>query len=182
MSTAASTSPNHALALAGKSSADRKLNLASILANETSSPYSLADFEDFLRTREHSEENLDFLKAATAYRSEATANAWTMSTHAEPMKQAMLAVVQRFVVPGAPQEINCPNIVRKRFLDEVQSKGNYAPELLAPIEDKIFELMRLSSFPHFVRHVEQTMQLAQANAQQGTVASTPVKAPNGAAN
>ncbi|KAI8836262.1 hypothetical protein BJ741DRAFT_708717 [Chytriomyces cf. hyalinus JEL632] len=46
----------------------KKITLAAILRNETSAPYSLADFRSYLEKVEYSVENLDFWEQCIAYR------------------------------------------------------------------------------------------------------------------
>ncbi|ORZ38420.1 hypothetical protein BCR44DRAFT_1429199 [Catenaria anguillulae PL171] len=63
-------------------------------------------------------------------------------------------IVETYLLPGSPKEVNCPNLIRKKVVEDVQTGGQCDSETFAPVEAKILELMRLSSFPHFVRFVE----------------------------
>ncbi|KAI9164382.1 hypothetical protein H9P43_008221 [Blastocladiella emersonii ATCC 22665] len=144
----AATSSSSTPTLSSKLSGDKARNFLALLANELEPPYTLAAFEEFLRTREHSEENLEFLDAVKSYRTAAYA------PDSADAKNAILQIIQTFVIPGAPKEVNCPNVIRKKLLEDVQQKGVTDPAVFAPAEAKTLELMRLSSFPHFCRFVE----------------------------
>ncbi|KAI9218262.1 RGS domain-containing protein [Blastocladiella britannica] len=134
--------------LSGKTVGEKRLTFQALLANELDAPYTLAAFEEFLRVREHSEENLEFLNAIKAYR--ATGGPWDSAE----AKAAVATIVQTYVNPGSPKEVNCPNIVRKKLLEDVQAAGMTDPDVFTAAENKTLELMRLSSFPHFVRWIE----------------------------
>ncbi|KAJ1513724.1 Regulator of G-protein signaling 5 [Coelomomyces lativittatus] len=129
---------------------DQRITFSALMKGELNGPLTLANFENFLRTKEHSEENLEFLRAAEKYR----------KSHSEiisKLKEDLKNLISVYLETGAPHEINCPNKVRAKVLNDFKNEGQWDPSILEPVEEKIFELMRLSSFPHFLRHVEESL-------------------------
>ncbi|KAI9138185.1 hypothetical protein BKA69DRAFT_817494 [Paraphysoderma sedebokerense] len=169
---------NVAALLLANSSA-KKLTLQALLRGETKMPYSLGEFENFLKTVEHSEENLEFLRIMEQYKklvqkiapicteSFLTPNALNEMINnidntppgIRPAIVELTALAQSILVnyftPGGPKELNIAFNIKQGILNGVQVKRNYHPDVFKVAIDKTLELMRLSSFPHFIRYVDQ---------------------------
>jgi len=187
-----------------------KITILSVLAGEHSSPFSFADFADFVK-REHSEENLEFYQAAVRFREKALPLLRTRrsssrnslssshsggslasvhsihSSHSHSIhntmggglaalpipptvntsltsptsddKEAKIAalkddldtILTLYLTPGSNKEVNIPDSVRKRIMLEVREKKILHPDVLKPAAEHILALMKLSSFPNFVK-------------------------------
>ncbi|KAJ3023241.1 hypothetical protein HKX48_003845 [Thoreauomyces humboldtii] len=80
----------------------------------------------------------------------------TLQLSIPPAQLQMLArrvesIISTYLTPQADMEINLPQTIRKRLLFEVREKNNYHPEIFEDAVDHITTMMRLSSFPNFLR-------------------------------
>lgn len=118
-----------------------KPTLQSLLNNELSPPLTSDAFLEYLKTKEHSEENYEFLQAAKEYRSKQSG-------------EKLHFIVNEFIKPGAPKELNCTDKVRKKLLDDVLVKKDNDPRVLNDLEELILDLMRHSSLPQFLSYMK----------------------------
>ncbi|KAL7748797.1 hypothetical protein RI367_005710 [Sorochytrium milnesiophthora] len=135
------------------------LSLAVIMANKAKSPYSLAEFTTFLRSREHSDENLDFIQALAEYtqlyqlhQDECRDNKTLLD---ERVAGEAENLINQFFLETSKRELNCVGKTRATVVEEVMTKKNYHPSVFDMARNKILELMRTSSLPHFVRYVNE---------------------------
>ncbi|TPX59404.1 hypothetical protein SpCBS45565_g07753 [Spizellomyces sp. 'palustris'] len=169
-----------------------RVHLRTILNNEAQTPYSLQDFERFLKS-EHTLENLSFWLLATEYRKEASQIyssyvAATLQNNSEIhrrsvssesttgstpslrrksrasladivlspsdhaiLQQKLKILVATFLTPGADEELNINGAVRKRIVAEIDDKGAVYPGILDAVMDKVYDMLRLGSYPRFIK-------------------------------
>ncbi|KNC99391.1 uncharacterized protein SPPG_05634 [Spizellomyces punctatus DAOM BR117] len=170
-----------------------RVHLRTILNNEAQTPYSLQDFERFLKS-EHTSENLSFWLLASEYRKEAsqiyssyvaanqrqndseihrrsvssestTGSIPSLRRHSRAsladivlspsdhavLQQKLKILVATFLTPGADQELNINGAVRKRIVAEIDDKGAVYPGVLDAVMDKVYDMLRLGSYPRFIK-------------------------------
>ncbi|CAG8777233.1 10754_t:CDS:1, partial [Racocetra persica] len=154
-----------------------KPTLIDILNNETSYPYSLDDFATFL-DQTFCLENLEFWLAVRQYKYYTynfynspdllTPNSSSLSlptsdilyddaslrgdapAHSEFLKQKLHKIIETFILPHSPKEINIEASVRDDLLTNVFTYNNYDSSILDVVSNQIFELMQESSFAQFL--------------------------------
>ncbi|TPX46973.1 hypothetical protein SeLEV6574_g02904 [Synchytrium endobioticum] len=117
----------------------------------------LKAFRYFLETVEFSVENLDFWECVTAFREYADAASSIMVGPGadQELESRALQILQRFMVREAPQEINIPiSMVSKVVVDIMERKLVDKCSFDGPA-DHVYHIMRTSSFPHFIRLLQE---------------------------
>ncbi|KAG4093758.1 regulator of G protein signaling superfamily [Neocallimastix lanati (nom. inval.)] len=62
-------------------------------------------------------------------------------------------ISRSYIETGSPKEINLPQAVRKRLIQNVSDCNNLHPDILSPAMNKAFEMMRMESYPRFLRAI-----------------------------
>jgi hypothetical protein len=155
------------------------LTLEMVLLNQTSPPFSLKDFSDYLKVT-YCNENLLFYEAVADYKQRCIAyfNLNTNEQKPEPillsdgipfdfsnqsihvlstrekmwfetLKNKFEIILQDFILSDAEQEINIPYEIRHQLLQSYQTQQSYHPALLYPACSAVVELLRISAFIPF---------------------------------
>ncbi|KAF9403594.1 hypothetical protein BGZ94_004561 [Podila epigama] len=142
-----------------------------ILRNQGSGLHTLENFAAFLQTQ-FSSENLAFWLASRQYKlcalslsqsilptvpefdlcqgSSKLLNT-TQGRRFADLQNEMLWLIESFVRPGSPYELNLTDTVRKRLLKAVLEQGEFHPRVLAPAREAIIDLMKSTSYPLFMQ-------------------------------
>ncbi|KAF9106805.1 hypothetical protein BGX27_009021 [Mortierella sp. AM989] len=83
---------------------------------------------------------------STQYLSESQARAFT------DLQRKMRAILDAFVLPSSPHELNLSDAIRCKLLRSV-AEGNYHPQVLDQARESIMDLMKCSSYPLFLEGI-----------------------------
>ncbi|KAF9971993.1 hypothetical protein BGZ73_004941 [Actinomortierella ambigua] len=149
-----------------------KPTLHQILLDQGHGPYTLENFATFLQSQ-FCYENLAFWLASRQYKLCAqslyqsviqTAPQFNLhinsSQYLNPsqarqfteLQRKMRAILDTFVLPSSPHELNLSDAVRCRLL-RVVAEGSYHPQVLEQAREAIMDLMKCSSYPVFLEDV-----------------------------
>ncbi|KAL3897127.1 MAG: hypothetical protein SGCHY_003631 [Lobulomycetales sp.] len=67
------------------------------------------------------------------------------------LRKDLDAIILLFLTPESQKEVNLPQNVVKNVLSEIRDSENYHPDVLKPVLEKTYEMMKTSSFPNFYR-------------------------------
>ncbi|KAF9993740.1 hypothetical protein BGZ80_002603 [Entomortierella chlamydospora] len=149
-----------------------KPTLHQILLNQGRGQYTLDNFGAFLQSQ-FCYENLAFWLASRQYK--LCAQSLYQSVHQSvPMfnlhvqttqylsdsqarafsdlQRKMRAILDTFVLPSSPHELNLSDAVRCKLLRSV-AEGNYHPQVLEQAREAIMDLMKCSSYPLFLEGI-----------------------------
>ncbi|KAF9919208.1 hypothetical protein FBU30_011121 [Linnemannia zychae] len=147
-------------------------SLHQILTNQGRGQYTLDNFGAFLQSQ-FCYENLAFWLASRQYKLcaqslfqsvQPSAPMFTLhvdTTHYLTQSQArafsdlqskMRAILETFVLPSSPHELNLSDAVRCRLLRSV-AEGDYHPQVLEQARESIMDLMKCSSYPMFLEGI-----------------------------
>ncbi|KAI9820560.1 MAG: hypothetical protein M1826_000863 [Phylliscum demangeonii] len=142
--------PSRPLSVAVPTAADApyyppRPTLAEILANTAHPPWTLSAFMAFL-SQNHCLETLEFTMDAARYRREyddMPLGAAIGAPHgrAEYVQMLWQRLLDAYIVPNGPREINLPADVRDQLLSSPAAAGPPAPAALQPAVSIIYELM-----------------------------------------
>ncbi|ORZ14399.1 RGS domain-containing protein [Lobosporangium transversale] len=143
-------------------------SLLEILTDQASEPFSLDRFAEFLHTQ-YCYENLIFWCTTQQYKSilQSISRAapqfnlhqsslsflnQTQTRLFSDLQSDMLAILETFILPDSPYEVNLSDTVRSKLLKSV-TDGDYHPQVLKQASDAIIDLMKSSSYPLFVQSI-----------------------------
>jgi hypothetical protein len=130
--------------------------LADVLANNSPAPWTLAAFMAYL-SQNHCLETLEFTMDAqrykTSYEQVTEARGSRSARDNDYLCSLWEKLVQAYLVPCAPREINIPSYVRERLLHLSPSSLPPRPEELREAVETVEELMRDSVFLPFLESV-----------------------------
>ena len=135
----------------------RKPTLAEILTNTALPPYTLSAFSAYL-SHNHCLETLEFSMDASRYRkhyenSTAGGNAIPSSADQEFIKMLWKRLLDAYIVPNGPREVNLPSDVRDRLLYFSEPSSPPLPATLDGAVGKVHELMEDSVLVPFLNSV-----------------------------
>ncbi|KAH8549610.1 RGS domain-containing protein [Umbelopsis sp. PMI_123] len=182
-----------------------QLTLELVLSNQTSHPFSLQDFAEYLR-QTYCVENLAFWSSVVRYRQCAivfftidpnaqqcaleagnpmdcsisleTLNSAVRLASGMPfrytvaeehylsaeesircglLKQKFTYIIDTYLSPNSPQEINIHCEMRQAILEQWQTHGCYHPAIFNSARNSILELMRVNSFIPWVSSIKQSL-------------------------
>ncbi|KAG0253974.1 hypothetical protein BG011_006040 [Mortierella polycephala] len=149
-----------------------KPTLQQILLDQGHGQYTLANFGAFLQSQ-FCYENLAFWLASRQYKLCAQSlyqsvqqtvpmfNLHSDSTKYLNQSQArafsdlqlkMRAILETFVLPSSPHELNLSDAIRCKLLRSV-AEGSYHPQVLEQARESIMDLMKCSSYPLFLEGI-----------------------------
>ncbi|CAO3573352.1 unnamed protein product [Mortierella alpina] len=135
-------------------------------------PYTLDAFEDFLQSQFCSE-NLAFWLVVREYKLCALALQRTVqesnpefnlhltsleymnATHSRlfsALQHDMMVILEAFILPGSPYELNLSDTIRCQLLKMVAG-GDYHAQVLQPSCESVIDLMKGSAYPLFLERV-----------------------------
>ena len=130
--------------------------LPDVLSNSAPQPWTLSAFTAYL-SQNHCLENLEFTMAAERYReayeSAAAQKGGKPVSSAEDSdfcKKLWQRLIDAYIVPEGPREINIPSGVRDRLLALPFHSAPPRPEVLQPALKIIYDLMEGSVLPSFL--------------------------------
>ncbi|KAG0024363.1 hypothetical protein BGZ81_007733 [Podila clonocystis] len=147
-------------------------SLHQVLLNQGRGQYTLDNFGSFLQAQ-FCYENLGFWLASRQYKLCAQSlyfsiqqtvpmfnlNANTaqylnesQSNQFAELQLKMRAILETFVLPSSPHELNLSDAIRCRLL-RVVAEGNYHPQVLEQARESIMDLMKCSSYPMFLEGI-----------------------------
>ena len=157
-----------------------EISFEQVISNTAPSPFSRKDYLEYLESL-RSEENLEFLIEVLAYRKLAEkfyqpANAFknTMEMHEQAsslpqatkpaeldeakylvefnaLKIIAIDLVDNFLKPSAPKEVNLPSKVQKPLI-MLSESGHYNPEVFAEAYSHIYDMLHQNEFVKFLKH------------------------------
>ncbi|KAK4991796.1 hypothetical protein LTR50_001613 [Elasticomyces elasticus] len=135
----------------------RRPNLKEILSNTAAAPWTLAAFMAYL-SQNHCLETLEFTMDASRYRKHydkmlskaAEKGGPPSSKDADYVSMLWQRLVDAYIQPNGPREVNLPSEVRDPILNLSTSTLPPAPETLDPAVSKIYELMEDSVLVPFL--------------------------------
>ncbi|KAF8931386.1 hypothetical protein BGZ52_012697 [Haplosporangium bisporale] len=152
-----------------------KPSIHQILLNQGPGHYTLDNFAVFLQTQFCSE-NLAFWLASRQYKlcalslcqsiqpaipdfdlrleSSNLLNA-TQSRRFVDLQREMFGLIESFIRPGSPYELNLSDVVRRRLLKTAEEQGDFHPRVLNQAREAILDLMKSTSYPLFLELSEQ---------------------------
>ncbi|KAI9329754.1 RGS domain-containing protein [Obelidium mucronatum] len=149
------------LAAKGKRRASTIADINTVLEDGYSKPYSLDDFQSFLKA-EHSEENIQYYMALQEYKTlckkvpsailhdvSCIPQDSPFSGHIGKIVSSMNQMLEIYFTNDATTELNIPSKLLKPFLAAVREKHNFHPDIFKPITENVLLMMKLSSFPNF---------------------------------
>ncbi|KAJ3178884.1 hypothetical protein HK101_010092 [Irineochytrium annulatum] len=60
-------------------------------------------------------------------------------------------IMKRFLSEGSEKEVNLPAKIRRKVTTEVYDRRNYHPDVFRPALEHAYMMMKLSSFPNFIK-------------------------------
>ncbi|KAJ3204012.1 hypothetical protein HDU67_009814 [Dinochytrium kinnereticum] len=80
----------------------------------------------------------------------------TLPQHDDPQAVAKLKdevdhIMKTFLTEGSVKEVNVPAKIRKKVGQEVNERKNYHPDVFRPALEHAYVMMKLSTFPNFVK-------------------------------
>lgn len=144
--------------------------LDDVLTNRAPSPYTLAAYTAFL-SQQHCLETLEFVTEAKNYTakyeefSAASDEALTTeSSEGFELMQEWTRIMDVYLKPGAPREINLPAEERDDLIDEPYEPNPPKPEALNPAVQRMRDLMSDSIFIPFCNSVKTVSHASTYNA------------------
>ncbi|KNC99822.1 uncharacterized protein SPPG_05196 [Spizellomyces punctatus DAOM BR117] len=67
------------------------------------------------------------------------------------LREDLETLIKTYMTEGADKEINLPQSIHRRILVEIRDKHNYHPDLFKGALENVTTMMRLSSFPNFIK-------------------------------
>ncbi|KAG0077365.1 hypothetical protein BGZ93_003729 [Podila epicladia] len=152
-----------------------KPSIHQILLNQGPGHYTLGNFAVFLQTQFCSE-NLAFWLASRQYKlcalslSQSIQSALpefnlhlefssllneTQSRRFADLQNEMFGLIESFIRPGSPYELNLTDVVRRRLLKNVEDQGDFHPRVLDQAREAILDLMKSTSYPLFLELSEE---------------------------
>ncbi|KAL2430558.1 hypothetical protein ABEF95_010986 [Exophiala dermatitidis] len=136
--------------------------LEDVLANKAPSPYTLAAYTAFL-SQQHCLETLEFTTEAKKYADkfdEASASLAGMPITVDTQEgwdliQDWIRILDIYVKPGAPREINLPAEERDDLIEQPYELRPPRPEKLDPAVKRMYDLMSDSIFIPFCNSLQQ---------------------------
>ncbi|KAG0287774.1 hypothetical protein BGZ96_008339 [Linnemannia gamsii] len=165
-------------------------SLHQILVNQGRGQYNLDNFGAFLQSQ-FCYENLAFWLASRQYKlcaqslfQSVQASAPMFTLHSDTaihlnqsqsraftdLQIKMRAILETFVLPSSPHEINLSDAVRCRLLRSV-AMGDYHPQVLEQARESIMDLMKCSSYPMFIETIA-AKRTSNAGSAQSTTSSS----------
>lgn len=77
------------------------------------------------------------------------------------LKQKFAYIVDTFLSPNSPQEINIPCEMRQSILEQWQTHGCYHPAIFNSARDSVMELMRVNSFLPWMAQIQHSASNSQ---------------------
>lgn len=84
------------------------------------------------------------------------------------LQRKMRAILDTFVLPSSPHELNLSDAVRCKLLRSV-AEGNYHPQVMEQAREAIMDLMKCSSYPLFVEGIVAKRASSTASSQSSSV-------------
>ncbi|KAF9354390.1 hypothetical protein BGX26_007784 [Mortierella sp. AD094] len=149
-----------------------KPSLQAVLLDQVGGPYSLENFADFLQGQ-FCYENLAFWLASRQYKLAALSLSRSIreispqfNLHQDSLQclsraqtrlfsdlqSDMLVILETFILPESPFEVNLSDTIRSRLL-KVVTDGDYHPHILESAQDSVMDLMKSSSYPLFLESI-----------------------------
>ncbi|KAG0244770.1 hypothetical protein BGW41_006328 [Actinomortierella wolfii] len=162
-----------------------KPSLHQILLDQGHGPYTLENFAAFLQSQ-FCYENLAFWLASRQYKLCAqslyqsviqTAPQFNLHVNSTQylnpsqarqfteLQRKMRAILDTFVLPSSPHELNLSDAVRCRLL-RVVAEGSYHPQVLEQARESIMDLMKCSSYPLFLEDINNKRLSSSAGSSQ----------------
>jgi Regulator of G protein signaling domain len=137
--------------------------LDDILNERSHPPYTLSAFTAYL-SQQHCLETLEFTMDAKQYQEKYGKIAAHLAgmpmnydhEDAYDLQQDWIRILDVYIKPGSPREINLPAEERDDLLDQVYSHKPPAPEALDPAVKRMFDLMGDSIFMPFLNSINPT--------------------------
>ncbi|KAK5090989.1 hypothetical protein LTS08_002101 [Lithohypha guttulata] len=156
---------------AGILSPNHRPTLDDVLNGRAAPPYTLAAYTAFL-SQQHCLETLEFVTEAKKYATkydEYSANfhgmpMTTESAEGHELQQDWVRILDIYVKPGAPREINLPAEERDDLVEEATEPKPPKPEALDPAVRRMRDLMSDSIFIPFCNSVKTVSHAATYNA------------------
>ncbi|KAI1905537.1 hypothetical protein LOY94_006889 [Ophidiomyces ophidiicola] len=145
--------PSRPLSIAVPGSQPPRPTLDDVLADRSAPPYTLSAFTAYL-SQNHCLETLEFTKDAERYRAYYLRPERADSSDAQHLQRLRVywhRIINAYIVPGAPREINLPSTVRDGLLSHSSAaKPPPHPDVLQPAVRRIRDLMDESIFLPFL--------------------------------
>lgn len=165
------------------STTSRPPTLSEILSNESSPPYTLSAFMAYL-SQNHCLETLEFTMEADRYRAEYNqvyqAQRGGVAEDDEYVCSLWIKLMEAYIVPCAPREVNLPCPVRDRLLSHPCSSSPPHPSQLHEAVQIVYELMNDSVLVPFLEtvaatYVESQMEVDGLDRRHSRTRSRPTK-------
>ncbi|KAF2840756.1 regulator of G protein signaling superfamily, partial [Patellaria atrata CBS 101060] len=135
----------------------RRPNLTEILANTAPPPWTLSAFMAYL-SQNHCLETLEFTMDASRYRKHYNkmiarspqAQISPVSEECKYVKMLWRRLLEAYIAPNGPREVNLPSDVRDRILSQSDLYSPPPPDTLTPAVEKVYELMEESVLVPFL--------------------------------
>ncbi|KAI9680484.1 MAG: hypothetical protein M1817_003924 [Caeruleum heppii] len=134
----------------------KRPTLAEILSNTAPPPWTLSAFMAYL-SQNHCLETLEFTMDASRYRrhfDQMEPRGPTNVESCEYVKMLWRRLLDAYIIPDGPREVNLPSDVRDQLLSLPNSFSPPAPESLEPAVKIIYELMDESVLVPFLNSVQ----------------------------
>ena len=146
----------HTITFSPSSRPSGRPTLDDVLNNRAPPPYTLSAYMAFL-SQQHCLETLEFTLESKKYREkydEAAAQMAGMPLNTESdegfeLQQEWMRILDVYVKPGAPREINLPSVERDDLLEHPYAVKPPPPEALEPSVKRMYDLMSDSIFIPF---------------------------------
>ncbi|KAI8622072.1 RGS domain-containing protein [Chytriomyces sp. MP71] len=140
-----------------------RITVHQVLEDRFAPPFSLEDFQNFLKA-EHSEENIKFYLALRKYERICSHIPVQLLQSADEVpsdlatrhdfsaaKACISSILEKFFTPGAEDELNVPANLVRDMLRNIKETNNIQPEVFKRIMENVLTMLRLSSFPNFCK-------------------------------
>ncbi|EFW20053.1 hypothetical protein D8B26_003484 [Coccidioides posadasii str. Silveira] len=143
--------PSRPLSISVPGNQHSRPTLDDVLADRAPPPYTLSAFTAYL-SQNHCLETLEFTKDAERYRTyyHRPERNDTAETHAQRLRVYWNRIINAYIVPGAPREINLPSTVRDGLLSHSHSPRPPNPDVLQGAVRRMRDLMDESIFLPFL--------------------------------
>ncbi|WEW55432.1 hypothetical protein PRK78_000863 [Emydomyces testavorans] len=143
--------PSRPLSIAVPGSQHARPTLDDVLSDRSPPPYTLSAFTAYL-SQNHCLETLEFTKDAERYRAyyHKPERNDTPETHSQRLRIYWNRIINAYIVPGAPREINLPSAVRDGLLSHSHSVRPPHPDVLQAAVRRMRDLMDESIFLPFL--------------------------------
>ncbi|KAG0364861.1 hypothetical protein BGZ54_007082 [Gamsiella multidivaricata] len=82
----------------------------------------------------------------------------------------MLVILETFILPDSPYELNLSDSIRSRLLKAV-TVGDYNPQVLGDARNAVTDLMKSSSYPLFLESVSGRVSLSTSSSSSASMLS-----------